>query len=223
MTHSSAHSQQHEEILLLLPWYLNDTLTGNERTTVVEHLKTCVECQRSRDEMQAMQLLVSSTETETNEDYWPSFRKLMNRIEQQPSLQAGQSSLSTANPAVARIRPYWVPVSLAASVIFALLLLPLSQTDSPVGVVPKGQFATLTHDSESSEGIAHRLELQFDQPLSAQTLRAAFIETRSNIVSGPDAEGAYLVEVVIPEGMSDAEFLRSLRSIEGVRSAAFAP
>ena len=50
-------------------------------------------------------------------------------------------------------------------------------------------------------------------------MRQALIETRSNIVSGPDEEGTYIVEVVIPEKMSSEQYLQSMREIEGIQQA----
>jgi hypothetical protein len=38
------------------------------------------------------------------------------------------------------------------------------------------------------------MELEFKTPIPALTLGHAFIETGSNIVSGPDENGSYIVE-----------------------------
>ena len=48
------------------------------------------------------------------------------------------------------------------------------------------------------------------------------IETESHIVSGPDAAGNYLVEVMVPAGMTPSDYLEGIRQIEGVERAQFA-
>jgi hypothetical protein len=53
-------------------------------------------------------------------------------------------------------------------------------------------------------------------------MRKALIETNSNIISGPDEEGTYLVEVVVPEEMNTGEFMQWIRKIEGVQHARLA-
>src|SRR5512137_2739014 len=39
-------SSQHQRILLLLPWYLNQSLEQDERQQVKSHLRNCILCNR---------------------------------------------------------------------------------------------------------------------------------------------------------------------------------
>ena len=82
-------------------------------------------------------------------------------------------------------------------------------------------FVTLTTVPENA-GVPHRVALTFEQPIRARTMRQALIETRSDIVSGPDGRGVYIVEVTIPEGTSDRQFIDWIKGIEGVKDASFA-
>ncbi len=44
--HTSRSAVQHQQILLLLPWYLNQTLEQDERQRVERHLNNCMLCNR---------------------------------------------------------------------------------------------------------------------------------------------------------------------------------
>ncbi len=53
----------------------------------------------------------------------------------------------------------------------------------------------------------------FEEGADSATMRAAFVETGAYIVSGPDEEGRYVIEVV-PDG---EDLLQSLTSVDGVK------
>jgi hypothetical protein len=75
---------RHEESWLLLPWVANGRLCGAERAAVEEHLAACPEC----TEELARQRLMCEALTEPERVTYapgPSFRKLMERIDGQPS------------------------------------------------------------------------------------------------------------------------------------------
>ena len=44
--HTSPSTDQHQQILLLLPWYLNQSLEQDERQQVESHLRSCILCRR---------------------------------------------------------------------------------------------------------------------------------------------------------------------------------
>lgn len=66
---------------------------------------------------------------------------------------------------------------------------------------------------DRSEVASHQLRLTFDENVDSETLRAAFVETGAYIVSGPDSEGRYIVEVE-HEG---ADILASMSEVAGVK------
>jgi hypothetical protein len=83
------------------------------------------------------------------------------------------------------------------------------------------EFRTLTSQAEMP-GVSRQIALTFEQPIQAQTMRKALIETNSNIISGPDEEGTYLVEVIVPPEMQTGEFMQWMSEIEGVQHARLA-
>jgi hypothetical protein len=50
----------HQEIIELLPWYLNETLSSEEAQRVAEHLKSCKACERELQEVQGLQKIIAA-------------------------------------------------------------------------------------------------------------------------------------------------------------------
>ena len=51
---------EHEEVDLLLPWFVNETLDETERERVAAHIERCAECQESLGVLQSMQAVAES-------------------------------------------------------------------------------------------------------------------------------------------------------------------
>lgn len=204
---------KHEHIQKLLPWFVNDSLGSRDQKVVVAHLLVCRECQSERDRLQQLSNIVSEDHSVVP-DYRQAFNKLMRRIDgaekNRESTEVFRSPASRGN---------WVyTFGLAASLLVGVLIVfstqPADDSDE--------NFRTLTSESNPMvTGVPHRLALTFEQPIKGQTLRKALIETRSNIVSGPDGQGVYIVEIPVPAMLTDEQFIKSIRNIDGVQSASF--
>ena len=87
----------HNEVIELLPWYVNQTLAENERQDVAEHLSNCAPCGRELAAYQTIQLAVVETADEVPELSKDLFRRAMGDIqqyEQQKAEQVETSSIS---------------------------------------------------------------------------------------------------------------------------------
>lgn len=200
----------HEEVSEILPWFVNESLGVKERKLVMGHLAECAECRGERDRLQALQQMVAEDDGSEAREYEVPFRRLMARI------VAAEASRGNARGVESRVIPGWVPwVGIAASLLVAVTFVALLNPATPA----TGEYRTLT--TTNDRGIPHRIALTFEQPIQADTLRAALIETQSNIVSGPDKDGTYIVEIRVPATMTDSRFIQSLREIRGVKYAAF--
>lgn len=205
----------HDDVLELLPWFVNESLGERERQRVLTHLRDCPECRRERDELQALAQLVGEDDGSADADYRFAFRKLIRRIEAAEANRESTRDFGRSSP-WRRAVPWF---GAAASVLVAVLLVAVMNGESGES---ENEFRTLfAPKTVQPEGIPHRVALTFEQPLAPETLRQALIETRSTIVSGPDDLGIYVVEVEVPAHLTDTEFLDSLEAIEGVRYAAF--
>lgn len=202
----------HEDIYEVLPWFVNESLAGKQRQVVMAHLRQCPECREERDRLQALQQVVIEDDGSTTTDYRPAFRRLMKRI------AVAEANRESTSEVIGRRRmPAWVPYfAVAASLLLAIVFVGMM---NPANKGPE-EYRTLSNTSDLP-GVPHRIALTFEQPLRAETIRAALIETHSDIVSGPDKHGTYIVNIKVPKNMSDSRFIASLRQIKGVRNAAF--
>jgi anti-sigma factor RsiW len=212
----------HEEILELLPWFINESLGDKERDLVMVHLRECAECRKERDKLQTIESFVKSNEVAVP-DYKFSYQRLRSRIDE---AERNRESISGWDGGFGRRK--WVPYAgIAASLAFVVTLVGSFSpaTDSTDYILPAesaDEYRTLTTQTVEV-GSKHRVALTFLQPIQAQTMREALIETNSNLVSGPDEEGTYIVEVNVPLDMSSEDLLRSMREIEGVEYAQLSP
>lgn len=210
----------HEEILELLPWFINESLGEKERDRVLVHLRECLECRHERDQLQTIEAFVREDDVVVDvvvPDYRFSYNKLHSRIE-----AAERNRESASGVEVDTGLGNWIPITgIAASLMLAVVIVGFyNPVPAPVSAPESvtGEFVTLTNLSRAS-GLSRRIALTFEQPIRAQTLRKALIETDSSLISGPDEKGTYLVDVIVPQGTDADDFMRSIRQIEGVAHA----
>ena len=202
----------HEHVSEILPWFVNESMGERERRQVLAHLKECAECRSDRDRLQALQTIMAEDDGSEAGAYEVPFRRLMGRIS---VAEANRRSVSAFERR--RRLPVWMPwMGVAASLLVVVVFVGFLNPPAPKQV----EYRTLSSNVESP-GTSHRIALTFDQPIRADTLRAALIETNSNIVSGPDKNGTYIVDIRVPPTISDRAFIQSLRKIDGVKYAAF--
>ena len=207
-------AKEHKETQALLPWYVNDTLTGADADLVFRHLADCKDCQEERDRLYELLTLIHENDSPVH-GYELSYRRVLGRID-----MAERNKESTRE---VDFKPSWkriVPAGIAATLVSILVAgAAWFNVDRSLPIVP--QYQTLSSD-QPGNGVSHRLELGFHNPIPAATMRQALIETGSNILSGPDENGNYLVEVIVPNSMTDVEYLGQIREIDGVIHARFA-
>lgn len=212
----------HDQVQELLPWFVNQTLEGNEGTLVLRHLKECHECRRDRDYLQQLQREVVS-DAEPLPNYRFSYEKLMTRIE---AMERNRASLDEdaldADPGPPWLRPMgrWLSLAgAAATVVLGVYFAGVVQLTERQ--VQSEDFRALTLPVGASDGVEHRVALRFEDGVDPETVRSVLIETRSTLVTEPDENGTYIVEISVPVGMSEAEFIGSMGKIDGIANVAF--
>jgi len=203
----------HEEIVELLPWFVNESLGEKESQRLLAHLQDCAECREERDRLQALQQMVVEDDGSETADYRVAFNKLMSRIAAAEDNRASTTEWRSHRRAAA----WTLYLAAAACIVVAVGFVGVLNPPTP----PQEDFRTLSAPP-LVDGVPHRIALTFEQPIKAETLRSALIETRSNIVSGPSEDGTYIVEIRVPPEMPDARFIQSIREIDGVKYAVFA-
>jgi len=212
--------KEHEQAMSLLPWYVNDTLRGRDAELVLRHLAGCDECQEERDRLYELQQIVSEPDVMT-QDSDRSFRAVLNRIDASERDKASVQEVPVRTHRVPGLSIGLTTTALAASVL--ALVIGGAQFLTPER--PGEEFQTLSIEAQEpgkyESGKVERLVLGFKTPIPAVTLRQALIETGSNIVSGPDENGSYIVELMVPAETSSDVFLNQLQQIDGVEYASF--
>ncbi|MBT5701855.1 MAG: zf-HC2 domain-containing protein [Gammaproteobacteria bacterium] len=215
-----AKRKEHEQAILLLPWYVNNTLMGRDADLVLRHLAHCEKCQKERDRLYELQQIVCEPDV-IKQDSNSSYQKVLTRIDVSERNKISVLEVPVRTHMIQRFSVGLKTAAIAASV----LALVIGGTQF-LGTDRGGdEFRTLSIEplvpAKYESGRVERLALGFKTPIPAITLRKALIETGSNIVSGPDEKGSYIVELVVPKNTSSAVFLNQLQQIDGVEYADF--
>lgn len=210
----------HDEVDALLPWFINGSLAARDERLVLSHLHECAECREERDRLQEIGRFLAEDDDGGQPDYRFAFGRLMHRIEAHEANLASTRDLNPPPRFMHRTLSYAALATLLVATV--VVVIALNPGAGEPAVSAGGEYRTLTTTGAAS-GDSRRLALTFEQPAGGDVIRSALIESRSTIVSGPDEEGTWIVEVDMPASVSPESFLESLRQIEGVRHAAFDP
>jgi anti-sigma factor RsiW len=210
----------HESVSQLMPWYANSTLSPEEHAAVEEHLKSCAACRSELDWLQN----VSAAMTDLAEEApaaSPSFAKVLASVDEwerskgslefEPSRQrswmAGWFDVVWNPPAsVARF-------ALAAS--FALVIGLGIYLAVPRGASPA--YTTLSGSEPAADGA--KLTVSFAPNTTVEQMGQVLLGIRGTIVSGPSANGIYVVALPInSENNADIQVvIEKLRNDKAIR------
>jgi len=189
---------------LLLPWYLSDTLSAEERAQVTEHLASCTSC---RDELESLQDLGPSIRGAFADLSAPSpaaLQAVKARIAAGPApAAAGRTTQTTRyrresttlSDRIAAffqtlLMPKWAPAAAMALIVAQFGFLAWSVQSPPT------QEIVTTRGGEKLEVAKTRLRIVFTPTATENDIRAALAEVHAKFVGGPDAKAAYLIEVI---------------------------
>ena len=181
----------HEECWLLLPWLANGRLPAAERSRIEQHVLECAQCAREVAwQRAACQALCEPDRVSYAPG--PSFRKLMERIDQQPTATAIRPRVR--GRAISGRKSLWRPPGLAWAAGFVLAvalgtLAPLAyrwtQPDYVVLTNPKA--ATV------SPGVLH---VAFERSLTIGEVEELLRSAGARVVEGPGSRGIFGVAPV---------------------------
>jgi hypothetical protein len=182
----------HDTVSELLPWYANATLSPEESAVVEQHLESCIHCRQELRVLREMAATMSD-DAENAPPVESSLAKTLSAIdalqreENRPparfNLFRWLSSLwSGAVPPVRLV----LAAQLGAILLLGVLLI-LSRQHEP-------SFTTLSGGSDPTARGA-RLTLIFSPNITEDTMRKLLLDTEATIVSGPSAQGVYVVEL----------------------------
>lgn len=212
---NSHTSSFHQEILLLLPWYVNGTLDPKERGKVTTHLEDCVACQR---EIAFLSNIERAADTSDDVYALPEsgFSAVMQRIHASESSHVGRpKTFSNARSRVVQFfglhplrRAAWTAAVAPAIVLLVIVgfnLWSSSPTHDPA-------YHTLS-DPQTTDTLPLRFRVKFNTGISEAEVQqfVTAIDERIVLTSGDGA--GYMLE--LPPATDPAEaglLLQTLRS-----------
>lgn len=215
---------KHEEAALLLPWLVNGTLSGSERTRVEDHMRDCLVCRAELREQRALRTLVLR-QPDVHVSAEQGFAALAGRLDREAAPKRLRARLGAVGlgsvlrdlgaglatePRGRRLAlASFAAVAVAAAV--ALWVLASGPAEAP-------RYSTLT-GVEDARPID--VDIVFAPGTSQEEARTVVEGVGGTIVAGPSALGRYTARVAGVESGADLEALmRKLRADPRVRFAA---
>ena len=194
----------HDEIDLLLPWYVNDTLERAEHDRITEHVATCAECQESVSLLAEVQAAVVRNKA-TPMVPQPRVNELLDSISADNSLRHRDRQQSRTFFAAAA-----VTLLLIATLIF-------SNQEDRSGIPQQFETATSSQDGASMDYV---LTIQFEPGTSPTDRDRVLQDIGARDVSGGSNEGAYRVVVHLSAGSLEEldRYIGTLESLSEVSS-----
>ncbi|MGH9381668.1 MAG: zf-HC2 domain-containing protein [Thermoanaerobaculia bacterium] len=195
---------KHDEIVELLPWRVNDTLSTEETRRVDDHLARCPSCRAARAAEERLAAALASIP------------------ESEAGLEAGLSRLRAELAREQRrgwlrrqpTRRQLLAAVLAQGIVLAGLLGLVAWLLRPA---PRAQFHTLSVPGAVETAVAGpRLRLVVDPGMRTSELRRLLAAAGCRIVDGPTPAGVFTIEA---EAGTVDQALATLRASAGVRLA----
>jgi len=224
----------HQEIIELLPWYVNATLSQAEREIVETHLHGCAECTGEVRSLVAMRKAVVALEDQAPEPSQFLLNRALAEIEDYERTRPQEESTKAGKPGsfrdrVRAFRESWWPATpvfarFAMAGQLALILvvgtLAVYQYNHPqivyrVASGPSGANAGATQ----AQG---RLSVRFNEKASERQIRQALSEVHATIVDGPSAQGLYTVQLPIAPDQTDELDKAAQKLLQNRRVVTFA-
>jgi hypothetical protein len=195
---SSAHSAAD----VLLPWYINGTLRGEELAFVEQHVRACERCRREADWLRDVFAACAAI--------GPVQDSVRTRANRQTGVDVQQGfpariarGWRTAQPLVRGL----LAAQLAAIVVLGTLFMMDTHGDA--------SYRTLGTTNRSAQ-VRDAVAVMFDPTITESEMRRLVLGVGARIVDGPTSTNAFVLEV--PAAQSDRA-VQSLRSDKRVRFA----
>ncbi|HUF72624.1 MAG TPA: zf-HC2 domain-containing protein [Gammaproteobacteria bacterium] len=180
----------HREVVELMPWYVNGSLTARERAGIEKHVKECLPCRAAlRDEQRIRGLVSAQDDMPVGVGHGVS--DLLRKID-------GSGTRTT---------PLWLrpQLGLGAAVVcvavagWLVLTSTAPDANAPAADASSAPFATLT---DGAGVAANRIDIVFADGVTDAEIRALIESVDARLIGGPSEVGRYTVAVA---PASDAE------------------
>ena len=202
-------SAVHRMTDVLLPWYVNGTLEGDELTFVTEHLGECERCRREVEWLRDIHAAcIAGAAAPGGAD---ALRNLRSQLE---APRSGQGTGTRWRTHWTRILPWsrWV-IAAQTAVIVVLGTLWLAVGDGPV------LYRTLGASSAAAPATGS-LVVVFDPATTESELRGILRRAGARVVDGPTQANAYVLDVPAERQEQAVHAMRAERAVRLVEELA---
>jgi anti-sigma-K factor RskA len=192
----------HKVADVLLPWFVNGTLEGDELAFVQRHVERCVRCQREVEWLRDLHFSCVAAEATSGSP--GALRNLRHKLEEP---RAKPDAATPLRALWSRVRPWshWVAAAeFAVIVVLGVWLLPAG--DGPA------LYRTLGASNAKAPSNAS-LVVVFDPATTEAELRRIVRDAGARIVDGPTQANAYLLDVA-PQRQDEV-----IKAMRGERAA----
>lgn len=189
----------HSNVVELLPWFVNSTLSEQDRTLVEQHVSECLPCRRALRDEQALYELLSRSTAPT--DRAAGLEKLLQATATARPRRALAAGFAAAASIVIALAGYWT----------------YSVRDRPPD---PPDFATL---ADTPPAAPQRIDVVFSETATDAEIRQFLTALGGTVVAGPSRIGRYTID--LPADADPAGVVDRIRNDPRVRFAgpAFAP
>ena len=198
----------HGEAWSLLPWLVNETLSGAEQTAVEAHVRSCLLCRRELGTQRQMSRAINASPT-IRVSAQRSFASLMERVDAGPD-SADSMIRRTIDPIVRGWKELlstnqrWAVATTAAAGCLVAVLLTITTADDPSDAA---RYTTLT---SAPTAYSNLVEVVFAGEATQRDIDAVLIKFNARILTGPSQKGVYTIVISSETGGEFDEVVRRL-------------
>lgn len=196
------NNSKHQQVQALLPWFIGDTLTGEERALVQEHLHGCNQCQSELAWQRKLQAIAPSSNT--HPDVERAFAKLRPRLDT-PQRESKRWSIIEFINNLWRGNPQGLRWALVAQ--FSVILGLAFMLATPYGNIAAYRALGVAKNTGGNVVVVFKPET------SEQDLRRILQAANARIVDGPTATDAYVLNVPEEKLAGAVHELRAYRAV----------
>jgi hypothetical protein len=211
---------RHDEIVLLLPWFVNKTLDDAETKAVEHHLKVCLVCNREIAKLQRLSLAVKQADAPEASSAQASFSRLQARIHG-PARMAAAGLHKQVKPERRRFNIAFPTFSyrIAAALLLGFLLIPGYLFVDGAKKQPENRYRTLA-SSEIIPARNDQIRVAFSDSTDSGQKTSLIGSIAGEIVEGPNAMGVYLIR--LKQGSDPQQVLETLTTLRKNPEVVFA-
>lgn len=188
---------KHDEVMLLLPWFVNGTLKDRELEQVKDHLRVCLVCRKEVGSLVGFSRHMQNEATvEIPPD--PRFDRLMARIR----TESARPEKTKAPAKRQRFSDYismWLnslnPRYLGATLAGGLLILSLPMLYHAMPGEPVADYHTLSTANSMSRFTVDDIRVVFVDGTAEREIAVLLGTVKGRVVDGPSAAGVYTVRI----------------------------